>query len=63
MVESLSTQVATNTSDISIIKTKQEEDGNKIDSLDKEMATKQDLLVSGTNIKQSIVSLYLEKVI
>ena len=51
MVESLSTQVATNTSDISIIKTKQEEDGNKIDSLDKEMATKQDLLVSGTNIK------------
>lgn len=51
VVESLSTQVATNTSDISIIKTKQEEDGNKIDSLDKEMATKQDLLVSGTNIK------------
>lgn len=51
MVESLSTQVATNTSDISIIKTKQEEDGNKIDSLDKKMATKQDLLVSGTNIK------------
>lgn len=51
MVESLSTQVATNTSDISIIKTKQEEDGNKIDALDKEMATKQDLLVSGTNIK------------
>ena len=51
MVESLSTQVATNTSDISIIKTKQEEDGDKIDSLDKEMATKQDLLVSGTNIK------------
>lgn len=50
VVESLSTQVATNTSDISIIKTKQE-DGNKIDSLDKEMATKQDLLVSGTNIK------------
>lgn len=50
-VESLSTQVATNTSDISIIKTKQEEDGDKIDSLDKEMATKQDLLVSGTNIK------------
>lgn len=51
VVESLSTQVATNTSDISIIKTKQEEDGNKIDTLDKEMATKQDLLVSGTNIK------------
>lgn len=51
VVESLSTQVATNTSDISIIKTKQEEDGNKIDSLDKEVATKQDLLVSGTNIK------------
>ena len=51
VVESLSTQVATNTSDISIIKTKQEEDGLKIDSLDKEMATKQDLLVSGTNIK------------
>ena len=51
VVESLSTQVATNTSDISIIKTKQEEDGNKIDALDKEMATKQDLLVSGTNIK------------
>lgn len=51
VVESLSTQVATNTSDISIIKTKQEEDGDKIDSLDKEMATKQDLLVSGTNIK------------
>lgn len=51
VVESLSTQVATNTSDISIIKTNQEEDGNKIDSLDKEMATKQDLLVSGTNIK------------
>ena len=41
VVESLSTQVATNTSDISIIKTKQEEDGDKIDSLDKEMATKQ----------------------
>lgn len=51
VVESLSTQVATNTSDISIIKTKQEEDGNKIDALDKERATKQDLLVSGTNIK------------
>ena len=51
VVESLSTQVATNTSDISIIKTKQEEDGNKIDALDKEMATKQNLLVSGTNIK------------
>lgn len=51
VVESLSTQVATNTSDISIIKTKQEEDGDKIDSLDKEMATKQDLLVSRTNIK------------
>lgn len=51
VVESLSTQVATNTSDISIIKTKQEEDGDKIDSLDKEIATKQDLLVSGTNIK------------
>lgn len=51
VVESLSTQVATNTSDISIIKTKQEEDGDKIDSLDKEVATKQDLLVSGTNIK------------
>lgn len=51
VVESLSTQVATNTSDISIIKTKQEEDGNKIDALDKEIATKQDLLVSGTNIK------------
>lgn len=51
VVESLSTQVATNTSDISIIKTKQEEDGDKIDSFDKEMATKQDLLVSGTNIK------------
>lgn len=51
VVESLSTQVATNTSDISVIKTKQEEDGNKIDVLDKEMATKQDLLVSGTNIK------------
>lgn len=51
VVESLSTQVATNTSDISIIKTKQEEDGDKIDSLDKEMATKQDLLVSGINIK------------
>lgn len=51
VVESLSTQVATNTSDISIIKTKQEEDGDKIDSLDKEMATKQDLLVSGTSIK------------
>lgn len=51
VVESLSTQVATNTSDISIIKTKQEEDGDKIDSLDKEMATKQDTLVSGTNIK------------
>lgn len=51
VVESLSTQVATNTSDISIIKTKQEEDGNKIDALDKEMATKQDTLVSGTNIK------------
>lgn len=51
VVESLSTQVATNTSDISIIKTKQEEDGNKIDALDKEMVTKQDLLVSGTNIK------------
>lgn len=51
VVESLSTQVATNTSDISIIKTKQEEDGNKIDAPDKEMATKQDLLVSGTNIK------------
>lgn len=51
VVESLSTQVATNTSDISIIKTKQEEDGNKIDALDKEMATKQDTLISGTNIK------------
>lgn len=51
VVESLSTQVATNTSDISIIKTKQEEYGDKIDSLDKEMANKQDLLVSGTNIK------------
>lgn len=51
VVESLSTEVATNTSDISILKTTQEEDGDKIDSLDKEMATKQDLLVSGTNIK------------
>lgn len=51
VVESLSTQVATNTSEISILKTTQEEDGDKIDSLDKEMATKQDLLVSGTNIK------------
>lgn len=51
VVESLSTQVATNTSEISILKTTQEEDGDKIDSLDKEMATKQDLLISGTNIK------------
>lgn len=50
-VESLSGEVATNSTDISTLKSTVAENGEKIDSLDKEMATKQDLLVSGTNIK------------
>lgn len=50
-VESLSEEVATNSTDISTLKSTVAENGEKIDSLDKEMATKQDTLVSGTNIK------------
>ena len=50
-VESLSGEVATNSTDISTLKSTVAENGEKIDSLDKEMATKQDTLVSGTNIK------------
>lgn len=50
-VESLSGEVATNSTDISTLKSTVAENGEKIDSLDKEMATKQDTLISGTNIK------------
>jgi hypothetical protein len=50
-VESLSGEVATNSTDISTLKSTVAENGEKIDSLDKEMATKQDTLVSGESIR------------
>ena len=50
-VESLSGEVATNSTDISTLKSTVAENGEKIDSLDKEMATKQDTLISGESIR------------
>lgn len=50
-LEDLNQVVEENVNNIEILQTTTEEQGNKIDSLDKEVATKQDTLVSGTNIK------------
>lgn len=50
-LEDLSGEVAVNATHIQELQTLTDEQGNKLDSLDKEMATKQDKLVSGTNIK------------
>lgn len=50
-LEDLSGEVAINVIHIQELQTLTDEQGNKLDSLDKEMATKQDKLVSGTNIK------------
>lgn len=50
-LEDLSGEVAVNATHIQKLQTLTDEQGDKLDSLDKEMATKQDKLVSGTNIK------------
>ena len=50
-LEDLSGEVAVNATHIQELQTLTDEQGEKLDSLDKEMATKQDKLVSGTNIK------------
>lgn len=50
-LEDLSGEVAVNATHIQELQTLTDEQGDKLDSLDKEMATKQDKLVSGTNIK------------
>lgn len=50
-LEDLSGEVAVNATYIQELQTLTDEQGDKLDSLDKEMATKQDKLVSGTNIK------------
>ena len=50
-LEDLSGEVAVNATHIQELQTLTDGQGDKLDSLDKEMATKQDKLVSGTNIK------------
>lgn len=50
-LEDLSGEVAINSTHIQELQTLTDEQGDKLDSLDKEMGTKQDKLVSGTNIK------------
>ena len=50
-LEDLSGEVAINSTYIQELKTLTDEQGDKLDSLDKEMDTKQNKLVSGTNIK------------
>lgn len=50
-LEDLSGEVAVNATHIQELQTLTDEQGEKLDSLDKEMATKQAKLVSGTNIK------------
>lgn len=50
-LEDLSGEVAINSTHIQELQTLTGEQGDKLDSLDKEMGTKQDKLVSGTNIK------------
>lgn len=50
-LEDLNQVVEENVNNIEILQTTTEEQGDKIDSLDKEVATKQDTLESGTNIK------------
>lgn len=50
-LEDLSGEVAVNATHIQELQTLTDKQGDKLDSLDKEMATKQDKLVSGTNIK------------
>lgn len=50
-VEALSTEVATVSTNVTNLTSKVNEDSEKIASLDTEMGTKQDTLVSGTNIK------------
>lgn len=50
-LEDLSGEVAVNATHIQELQTLTDEQGDKLDSLDKEMATKQAKLVSGTNIK------------
>lgn len=50
-LEDLSGEVTINSTYIQELQTLTDEQGDKLDSLDKEMGTKQDKLVSGTNIK------------
>lgn len=50
MIQNL-VEVAVNATHIQELQILTDEQGDKLDSLDKEMATKQDKLVSGTNIK------------
>lgn len=50
-LEDLNQVVEENVNNIEILQTTTEEQGNKINSLDQEVATKQDTLKSGTNIK------------
>lgn len=50
-LEDLSGEVAINSTYIQELKTLTDEQGDKLDSLDEEMDTKQNKLVSGTNIK------------
>lgn len=50
-LEDLSGEVAVNATHIQELQTLTDKQGDKLDSLDKEIATKQDKLVSGTNIK------------
>lgn len=50
-LEDLSGEVAINSTHIQELQTLTDKQGDKLDSLDKEMGTKQDKLVSGTNIK------------
>lgn len=50
-LEDLNQVVEENVNNIEILQTTTEEQGDKIDSLDKEVATKQDTLESGANIK------------
>lgn len=50
-LEDLSGEVAINSTHIQELNTLTDEQGDKLDSLDKEMDTKQNKLVSGTNIK------------
>lgn len=50
-LEDLSGEVAINATHIQELQTLTDKQGDKLDSLDKKIATKQDKLVSGTNIK------------